>query len=173
MKTRVDDLIKKLSLQEKIGNLVDGAAGVSRLRIPIYEWWSEILDGVSNTGPGVHFTSLVPGATSFPQVILTAASFNQSLFEINGKVITLTSLVGLMSLVHIEMPVTIFTLFDSTSTSKMFIIFCASSIQIVILVYMGAFLCACIFVSIAFMVIVCSSYGVFVIVNDGYILQLV
>ncbi|CDP18762.1 unnamed protein product [Coffea canephora] len=88
VKTRVDDLIKKLSLQEKIGNLVDGAAGVSRLRIPIYEWWSEILHGVSNTGPGVHFTSLVPGATSFPQVILTAASFNQSLFEINGKVVS-------------------------------------------------------------------------------------
>ncbi|XP_027106327.1 beta-xylosidase/alpha-L-arabinofuranosidase 2 [Coffea arabica] len=88
VKTRVDDLVKMLTLQEKVANLVDGAAGVSRLGIPKYEWWSEILHGVSNTGPGVHFTSLVPGATSFPQVILTAASFNKSLFEIIGKVVS-------------------------------------------------------------------------------------
>ena len=87
VKTRVDDLVKMLALQEKVANLVDGAARVSRLGIPKYEWWSEILHGVSNTGPRVHFTSLVPGATSFPQVILTAASFNKSLFEIIGKVI--------------------------------------------------------------------------------------
>ena len=61
-----------------------------------YEWWSQALHGVSYVGPGTHFNSVVPGATSFPQVILTAASFNASLFEAIGKV-TFTS-VSLFSL---------------------------------------------------------------------------
>ncbi|KAK6156888.1 hypothetical protein DH2020_011136 [Rehmannia glutinosa] len=85
MKARVDDLVGQLTLQEKIGWLVSGAKGVSRLGIPNYEWWSEALHGVSDVGPGTKFGGPVPGATSFPQVILTAASFNESLFEIIGK----------------------------------------------------------------------------------------
>ncbi|KAL6311930.1 hypothetical protein AAG906_013203 [Vitis piasezkii] len=46
-----------------------------------YEWWSQALHGVSYVGPGTHFNSVVPGATSFPQVILTAASFYASLLK--------------------------------------------------------------------------------------------
>lgn len=84
--SRVADLVKRLTLQEKIGFLVNSAGSVSRLGIPKYEWWSEALHGVSNVGPGTRFTNLVPGATSFPQVILTAASFNASLFEAIGRV---------------------------------------------------------------------------------------
>ncbi|KAF9690182.1 hypothetical protein SADUNF_Sadunf01G0169100 [Salix dunnii] len=63
-------------------NLVGG------LGIPRYEWWSEALHGVSYVGPGTRFSSVLPGATSFPQVILTAASFNTSLFEAIGKVVS-------------------------------------------------------------------------------------
>ncbi|CAM8937633.1 unnamed protein product [Rhodiola kirilowii] len=85
---RVADLVKRLTLQEKIGNLVNAAAAVPRLGIPKYEWWSEALHGVSNVGPGTRFSNVVPGATSFPQVILTAASFNTSLFEAIGKVVS-------------------------------------------------------------------------------------
>ncbi|KAJ8754938.1 hypothetical protein K2173_015450 [Erythroxylum novogranatense] len=85
---RVADLVSRLSLQEKILFLVDGAGSVSRLGIPKYEWWSEALHGVSYVGPGTHFSNVVPGATSFPQVILTAASFNTSLFEAIGKVVS-------------------------------------------------------------------------------------
>lgn len=88
VETRVSDLVKRLTLQEKIANLVDNAGGASRLGVPKYEWWSEALHGVSYVGPGTHFSSLVPGATSFPQVICTAASFNSSLFEAIGKVAT-------------------------------------------------------------------------------------
>ncbi|KAL0334461.1 UNVERIFIED_CONTAM: Beta-xylosidase/alpha-L-arabinofuranosidase 1 [Sesamum angustifolium] len=51
-------------------------------------WWSEALHGVSYVGPGTKFSSLVPGATSFPQVLLTAATFNESLFQIIGKVVS-------------------------------------------------------------------------------------
>ncbi|XP_068641080.1 beta-D-xylosidase 4 [Aristolochia californica] len=85
---RVQDLVKRLTLQEKITFLVNKAGAVSRLGIPTYEWWSEALHGVSYVGPGTHFSSVVPGATSFPQVILTAASFNASLFEAIGKVVS-------------------------------------------------------------------------------------
>ncbi|KAK9130044.1 hypothetical protein Sjap_010531 [Stephania japonica] len=86
--SRVGDLVKRLTLQEKITFLVNKAGAVSRLGIPAYEWWSEALHGVSYVGPGTKFSSVVPGATSFPQVILTAASFNESLFQAIGKVVS-------------------------------------------------------------------------------------
>ncbi|KAH7518533.1 hypothetical protein FEM48_Zijuj09G0181700 [Ziziphus jujuba var. spinosa] len=85
---RVADLVKRLTLQEKITFLVNKAGSVSRLGIPNYEWWSEALHGVSYVGPGTHFSNVVPGATSFPQVILTAATFNTSLFQAIGKVVS-------------------------------------------------------------------------------------
>ncbi|XP_044460895.1 beta-D-xylosidase 4-like isoform X1 [Mangifera indica] len=85
---RVRDLVKRLTLKEKIGFLVNSAGAVTRIGIPKYEWWSEALHGVSYIGPGTHFSSLIPGATSFPQVILTAASFNASLFEAIGRVVS-------------------------------------------------------------------------------------
>jgi beta-D-xylosidase 4 len=82
----VKDLVSRLTLQEKIGNLVNSAVDVSRLGIPRYEWWSEALHGVSNVGPGTRFSNVVPGSTSFPMPILIAASFNASLFQTIGKV---------------------------------------------------------------------------------------
>ncbi|KAL7119435.1 hypothetical protein ACP275_02G062700 [Erythranthe tilingii] len=89
VETRVADLVNKLTLKEKIGWVVSGSQGVTRLGIPGYEWWSEALHGIGSNGPGVHFDpSNVPAATSFPQVILTAASFNVSLFHIIGKAVS-------------------------------------------------------------------------------------
>ncbi|KAI3864671.1 hypothetical protein MKX03_009191 [Papaver bracteatum] len=85
---RVRDFIGRLTLHEKIGLLVNNAAPVPRLGIQGYEWWSEALHGVSNVGPGTKFTPQFSAATSFPQVITTAASFNQSLWEEIGKVVS-------------------------------------------------------------------------------------
>ena len=83
---RARDLIGRLTLQEKIRLLVNNAAAVPRLGIQGYEWWSEALHGVSNVGPGTKFGGAFPGATAFPQVITTAASFNESLWEEIGRV---------------------------------------------------------------------------------------
>ncbi|KAG2306877.1 hypothetical protein Bca52824_026625 [Brassica carinata] len=88
VEARVTDLVRRLTLEEKIGFLVRKATGVSRLGIPDYNWWSEALHGVSDVGGGSNFTGPVPSDTSFPQVILTAASFNVSLFQAIGKVVS-------------------------------------------------------------------------------------
>ncbi|KAJ6685538.1 SUGAR HYDROLASE-RELATED [Salix purpurea] len=73
---RARDLVSRLTLDEKISQLVNSAPPIPRLGIPGYEWWSEALHGVANAGPGIHFNGNIKGATSFPQVILTAASFD-------------------------------------------------------------------------------------------------
>ncbi|EXC72717.1 putative beta-D-xylosidase 5 [Morus notabilis] len=85
---RAKDIISRLTLQEKVQQLVSGSAGISRLGVPSYEWWSEALHGVSNVGPGTTFNATVPGATSFPAVILSAAAFNASLWYKMGQAVS-------------------------------------------------------------------------------------
>ncbi|XP_077213213.1 glycosyl hydrolase family protein [Tasmannia lanceolata] len=84
---RVKDLISRLTLDEKIPQLVNTAPSIPRLGIPSYQWWSESLHGVSNSGPGIRFTGTIQSATSFPQVILTGASFNPRLWYRIGQAI--------------------------------------------------------------------------------------
>ncbi|CAA0829382.1 Probable beta-D-xylosidase 2 [Striga hermonthica] len=88
IRDRVRDLIGRLSLQEKIKLLVNNAAPVERLGIKGYEWWSEALHGISNVGPGVKFNGEIPHATSFPQVITTAATFNVTLWMLIGQAVS-------------------------------------------------------------------------------------
>lgn len=85
---RAKDLVSRLTLKEKVQQLVNTAPGISRLGVPAYEWWSEALHGVSDVGPGVKFNGTVPGATSFPAVILSAASFNTSLWFKMGQIVS-------------------------------------------------------------------------------------
>ncbi|KAJ4824985.1 putative beta-D-xylosidase 5 [Turnera subulata] len=85
---RAKDLVSRLTLKEKVQQLVNHASGISRLGVPAYEWWSEALHGVANVGFGVHFNATVPGATSFPAVILSAASFNETLWLKMGQVVS-------------------------------------------------------------------------------------
>ncbi|KAF6147375.1 hypothetical protein GIB67_003273 [Kingdonia uniflora] len=78
--TRAQSLISHLTITEKITQLCNNATPMLRLGIPSFEWWSESLHGIAANGPGVSFNGVIPSATLFPQVILTAASFNRTLW---------------------------------------------------------------------------------------------
>jgi beta-glucosidase len=69
LETRVKDLVSRMTLEEKIGQMVYNAPAVSRLNVPAYNWWNEALHGVGRSGV----------ATVFPQAIGLAATFNDSL----------------------------------------------------------------------------------------------
>lgn len=86
---RVNSLVKSLTLDEKILNLVDAAAGSTYLGLSFYEWWNEATHGVGSA-PGVQFTSKPANfsyAISFPASILIAASFNNALIRKIAEVI--------------------------------------------------------------------------------------
>lgn len=88
IRERARDLVSRLTLEEKVSQLVNEAAEIPRLGIPAYEWWSEALHGVADAGPGVSLRGQkIPAATSFPQVILTAASFDSHLWFRIARVI--------------------------------------------------------------------------------------
>ena len=63
---RIDDLLSRLTLEEKIDMMQNGSKGVERLGIPDYNWWNEALHGVARAGV----------ATVFPQAIGMAATFD-------------------------------------------------------------------------------------------------
>ncbi|HEY8343681.1 MAG TPA: glycoside hydrolase family 3 C-terminal domain-containing protein, partial [Bacillota bacterium] len=71
LEERVRDLVARLSLEEKISQMVYFSSALSRVGIPEYNWWNECLHGVARAGV----------ATVFPQAIGLAASFNQELVE--------------------------------------------------------------------------------------------
>ncbi|KAM3080833.1 hypothetical protein ACMFMF_002748 [Clarireedia jacksonii] len=86
---RVASLVESMTLEEKILNLVDAAAGSRRLGLPSYEWWSEATHGVGSA-PGVQFPRKPANfsyATSFPAPILSAASFDDALIQAIGNVV--------------------------------------------------------------------------------------
>ncbi len=74
---RVDDLVSRMTLQEKVEQMMHAAPAIPRLDIPAYNWWSEGLHGVANTGY----------ATVFPQAIGMAASFDPDLLHTEAGVI--------------------------------------------------------------------------------------
>lgn len=66
---RVNDLIGRLSLEEKILQMMDKSPAIPRLEIPAYNWWNESLHGVARSGV----------ATVFPQAIGLGATFDEDL----------------------------------------------------------------------------------------------
>jgi beta-glucosidase len=62
---RVDDLIHRMTLEEKATQLVNQARAIPRLGVPGYDWWSESLHGVA-----------VNGTTEFPEPIGLGATFD-------------------------------------------------------------------------------------------------
>lgn len=69
--TRVNDLLSRLTLEEKVSLLGYNSKAVPRLGIPAYNWWNEALHGVARAGD----------ATIFPQAIGMAATFNDDLLH--------------------------------------------------------------------------------------------
>ncbi|KAL5226349.1 hypothetical protein ABZP36_014614 [Zizania latifolia] len=100
---RVQDLVGRMTLEEKVRNLGDRGEGVARVGLPRYLWWGEALHGVSDVGPGgTWFGDVVPGATSFPLVINSAAAFNETLWRAIGGVVS-TEIRAMYNLGHAEL----------------------------------------------------------------------
>jgi len=66
---RVSDLVSRMTLKEKVDQLVYTAPAIPRLGIPSYNWWNEALHGVARAGY----------ATVFPQSITIANSWDEGL----------------------------------------------------------------------------------------------
>ena len=52
---RVDDLVGRMTLKEKISQMQSHAAAIPRLGIPEYHWWNECLHGVARNGVATVF----------------------------------------------------------------------------------------------------------------------
>jgi beta-glucosidase len=75
---RVSDLLSRMTLEEKVSQMVHGSAGIPRLGVPAYNWWNECLHGVARAGV----------ATVFPQAIGMAASFDPRLLQETARAIS-------------------------------------------------------------------------------------
>jgi beta-glucosidase len=68
---RATDLVRRMTVSEKIAQTMTAAPAIPRLGVPAYEWWSEALHGVARAGR----------ATVFPQAIALAATFDEPLMR--------------------------------------------------------------------------------------------
>lgn len=66
---RVRDLVSKMTLEEKVSQMLHSSPAIDRLGVPAYNWWNEGLHGVARAGT----------ATMFPQAIGMAAAFDETL----------------------------------------------------------------------------------------------
>lgn len=74
---RAQELVGRMTLEEKASQLRYDAPAIERLGIPAYNWWNEALHGVARAGT----------ATMFPQAIGLAAAFDEGLMEEVGRCI--------------------------------------------------------------------------------------
>ncbi len=68
---RAKDLVGRMTLEEKVSQMLDVAPAIPRLGVPAYNWWNEALHGVARNG----------FATSFPQSIGLAATWDTGLMH--------------------------------------------------------------------------------------------
>ena len=67
--TRVADLVSRLTLEEKVAQMMNATPAIERLGVPPHDYWNEALHGVARSGT----------ATVFPQAIGLAATWNTKL----------------------------------------------------------------------------------------------
>jgi beta-glucosidase len=75
---RAADIVGRLTLDEKVSEMMNSSAAIPRLGIPAYDWWNEGLHGVARSGY----------ATLFPQAIGMAATWDAPLLKREGDVIS-------------------------------------------------------------------------------------
>ena len=68
---KAESLVAQMTLWEKASQLRFDSPAIERLHIPAYNWWNEALHGIARAGT----------ATSFPQAIALAATFDDGLVE--------------------------------------------------------------------------------------------
>lgn len=68
---RINDLISRLTLEEKVSQMMNLSVEIPHLNIPQYDWWNEALHGVGRAGV----------ATVFPQAIGMGATFDPKLIQ--------------------------------------------------------------------------------------------
>ena len=66
---RAADLVSRMTLEEKVSQMVTDADAIPRLGVPAYRWWSECLHGIARNG----------NATVFPMPIGLAATFDDDM----------------------------------------------------------------------------------------------
>ena len=76
---RAKELVAKMTVEEKAGQLRYDAPAIERLGVPAYNWWNEALHGVARAGT----------ATMFPQAIGLAAAFDEELMGCIGEIIAI------------------------------------------------------------------------------------
>lgn len=74
---KAKELVAKMTLEEKASQLRYNSPSIERLGVPYYNWWNEALHGVARAGT----------ATSFPQAIGMAATFDPALIKETAGVI--------------------------------------------------------------------------------------
>ncbi|MGD0251107.1 MAG: glycoside hydrolase family 3 C-terminal domain-containing protein [Verrucomicrobiota bacterium] len=77
MDARVKDLVRRMSLAEKVQQMRNAAPAIPRLGVPAYNYWNECLHGVARAGV----------ATVFPQAIGMAATWDTPLIHQEADVI--------------------------------------------------------------------------------------
>jgi beta-glucosidase len=77
LQQRINDLIRRMSLAEKVAQLQNDAPAIHRLGLPAYNYWNEALHGVANNGT----------ATVFPEPVAMASTWNPGLLGQEGTVI--------------------------------------------------------------------------------------
>ena len=75
---RAEDLVSRMTVEEKASQLRYDAPAIERLGVPAYNWWNEALHGVARAGT----------ATMFPQAIAMAAMFDEKKLNEVAKIIS-------------------------------------------------------------------------------------